>query len=99
MSAKHTPGPWSISPPMGTGIEPWFWVSASRTLHLQVSACDDGYVLGENEANARLIAAAPELLEDGQKLLNCLDGNATLSELNEAADKLKQTIAKARGEA
>jgi hypothetical protein len=52
---------------MGTGHlegrEPWFWVSADRTLHLQVAACPDGYVAGENEANARLIAAAPDLLE------------------------------------
>jgi hypothetical protein len=52
---------------MGTGHlegrEPWFWVSADRTLHLQVAACPDGYVASENEANARLIAAAPELLE------------------------------------
>ncbi len=64
---KHSPGPWTMSRPMGTGHlegrEPWFWVSADRTLHLQVAACPDGYVAGENEANARLIAAAPELLE------------------------------------
>jgi hypothetical protein len=44
------------------GREPWFWVYADRTLHLQVQACADGYVTGENEANARLIASAPELL-------------------------------------
>ena len=65
--SKHTPGPWTMSRPMGTGHlegrEPWFWVSADRTLHLQVAACPDGYVAGENEANARLIAAAPDLLE------------------------------------
>ena len=65
--SKHTPGPWTMSRPMGTGHlegrEPWFRVSADRTLHLQVAACPDGYVAGENEANARLIAAAPDLLE------------------------------------
>ena len=64
---QHTPGPWHMTGPMGTGHlkgrEPWFWVTAERTLHLQVAACSDGYVIGENEANARLIAAAPDLLE------------------------------------
>lgn len=57
---------------MGTdhlhGDEPWFWVSAERTLHLRVAACPDGFVVGENEANARLIAAAPDLLE---ALIDC----------------------------
>jgi hypothetical protein len=65
--SKHTPGPWEMSGPIGLGHlqgrEPWFWVSADRTLHLQVMACPDGFVIGENEANARLIAAAPDLLE------------------------------------
>jgi hypothetical protein len=65
--SKHTPGPWSMSGPMGkdhlSGREPWFWISAETTLHLQVMACADGYVRGENEANARLISAAPDLLE------------------------------------
>ena len=65
--SKYTPGPWSMSGPMGKdhlqGREPWFWVSADRTLHLQVAACPDGFVRGENEANARLIAAAPLLYE------------------------------------
>jgi hypothetical protein len=72
---RHTPGPWEISGPMGTehlgGREPWFWVFAERTLHLQVKACSDGFVRGENEANARLIAAAPELLAALHECLTC----------------------------
>jgi hypothetical protein len=70
--SKHTPGPWTMSCPMGTGHlegrEPWFWVSADRTLHLQVAACPDGYVAGENEANARLIADAPRLYDENKRL-------------------------------
>ena len=65
--SKHTPGPWILSGPMGTGHlhgrEPEFRVYAHRTLFLEVCADPDGYAHGENEANARLIAAAPELLE------------------------------------
>ena len=76
-AAKHTPAPWTMSVPMGTGHlegrEPWFWVSADRTLHLQVMACPDGYVCGENEANARLIAAAPDLLDALKELADLVD--------------------------
>lgn len=52
--SEHTPGPWTV--------EPW--------KHYLFSICGpDGVVLGEtcmpnSEANARLIAAAPELLAE-----------------------------------
>jgi len=72
MNAKHTPGPWRIQDlqpairagnckagPDGTR----FRVYGDTTLWLDVVADSDGFVFGENEANARLIAAAPELLE------------------------------------
>ena len=76
MSA-HTPGPWDMSNPMGKdhleGREPWFWVTARTTLHLRVSACADGYVVGENAANARLIAAAPELLAELRHLVRLME--------------------------
>ena len=66
----HTPGPWEMSAPMGRdhlyGAEPWFWVSGRHTLHIQVAAYSDGFVRGANEANARLIAAAPTLLEQAE---------------------------------
>jgi hypothetical protein len=95
---------------MGTGHlegrEPWFWVSADRTLHLQVAACPDGYVVSENEANARLIAAAPDLLAALQKFITVMESCSyypdTASErraLCQAAVKAKAAIFKATGEA
>jgi hypothetical protein len=72
---------------MGTdhlhGREPWFWVSADRTLHLQVKACPDGFVIGENEANARLIAQAPtmhDLLLRLADAIEALDGTSVENE-------------------
>lgn len=70
MEAKHTPGPWFI-----TGGEMTKYVEAriGNRLLQEVAAvgptvADDGYG-DQQQANARLIAAAPELLEALQSLL------------------------------
>lgn len=64
---KFTPGPWSIFGPLSDKDEPAYRVSAERTLLLTVSPCPDGFVRGENKANAHLIAAAPELYQALEK--------------------------------
>ena len=97
----HTPGPWAMSRPMGTehlrGAEPWFWVSADRTLHLRVAACADGYVVGENEANARLIAAAPDGYDAAILTIEHMEWS---TEQGRAAyEALRAFVAKARAEA
>lgn len=70
MEAKHTPGPWFI-----TGGEMTKYVEAriGNRLLQEVAAvgptvADDGYG-DQQQANARLIAAAPELLEALQAVL------------------------------
>ena len=61
---KHTPGPWEMRELKGyQSSDPVFLIEGNTTLHLMVVAFPDGHVVGENEANARLIAAAPDLLE------------------------------------
>jgi len=64
---QHTPGPWLVTGPFDTNdyddSEGWYRIEAARTLDLRVCRSADGYVEGENEANARLIAAAPDLLK------------------------------------
>ena len=60
MSEQHTPGPWVFRPdPNG---KPHYWVKR-----------DGGFVIcrvsGHGEADARLIAAAPELLAALESLL------------------------------
>lgn len=77
----HTPGPWHL------------WGRAEPS---QVIGCNGGFVAqtvgGNDEANARLISAAPELLEACLLARHiCEDGNA-LQQLIDAA------IAKATGE-
>lgn len=87
---KHTPGPWRRS---HESIDPeWDIVIAQHgVIVANVNAC------GQREANARLIAAAPELLEalevcaDALNPENCYD-------IPKAADKARAAIAKARGQ-
>ena len=54
MNAQHTPGPWAK---IGASV-----ANASTRKTIAVAVGCDGNS-GEEEANARLIAAAPELLE------------------------------------
>jgi hypothetical protein len=65
MSAQHTPGPWTLNFD-GTGAfreqdQPYVFVAAL------------GRPLAERKANARLIAAAPELLEALEEILGPLN--------------------------
>ena len=62
---KHTKGPWKV----GTG-----WIYAGNKPKGARSICEiPAYPWGNTEANARLIAAAPELLEACQAVLTRLD--------------------------
>jgi hypothetical protein len=96
---KHSPGPWVMSGPLGPKekiIDTSFWVSADTTLHLYVAPCADGFVFGENEANARLISAAPDLLSACQSALAMLnDPDADTDEANQLETILIAAIKKA----
>lgn len=66
MSGKHTPGPWeaSFSFPGRDGIGDVWQIDADSH-----AVCTTQFCYAPNtEANARLIAAAPDLLEAVQKL-------------------------------
>lgn len=64
----HTPGPWEALRPFGPDEKLW-WIYAKHpdsgeVSHAEVRAgCTEADELGDMAANARLIAAAPELLE------------------------------------
>lgn len=69
--AEHTPGPWEIRelPPDNCGeLEPIYRIEGEPTLFLTIAPCSDGYVPGQNKANAYLIAAAPDLLAELRRL-------------------------------
>ena len=80
MTAKpsHTPGPWKIMP-LGTVIY------APSKVGPNVTICT-----GTTPANARLIAAAPELLE----ALKELTSQKLITSRKEAMDKALKAIAK-----
>lgn len=92
----HTPGPWKT----GTGFHGvWpVWVMRPTSKLIALTQTDgqedaDGF---EGAANARLIAAAPDLLSDAEWVV----GDWELGHnVEDAIAALKATIAKARGEA
>ncbi len=96
MEVKHSLGPWK-----------WVQLEFSGYYHELHDAdgnvvCDDGSAQGEyspqidvKSENARLIAAAPDLLEALESVLeNCLDSDG----LAAAYEKARAAIAKAKGE-
>ena len=62
-TAKHTPGPWSFAPAV-PGAQRCFYISGNHDANnreVDIGTVQGGYY--SCEANARLIAAAPDLLE------------------------------------
>jgi hypothetical protein len=99
--SKHTPGPWSVADRLVPNGRRWVQRNHTRTLVALV------YSTPEREANARLIAAAPDLLEACNEALefaedqeDVLDGSYGQPEPNRAmqvATMLRAAIAKAEG--
>lgn len=96
MDSKHTPGPWhakagvtqmcdsdstTVARGRPHGSEGAFWWIFSPYDH------------GDAEADARLLAAAPDLLEALQRALNVLYATGAMTEANAARD----AIARATG--
>lgn len=96
--SKHTPGPWHVAEEMDDDDNVLYTVEADN---LPVA---DIYRKAEHEANARLIAAAPELLEALKELiawdLESLPGEVSLgySGIEQDIAHAKAAIAKALGE-
>ena len=62
MNAQYTPGPWAIAPKSLGGAEQIY-----TEKHGRIATINNTYPDAEAEANARLIAAAPELLQACKK--------------------------------
>lgn len=87
---KHTPGPW--------------YVESTKTTHFvlnenEVVIChtEDPMILGDATANARLIAAAPELLEALYQAAKFFNVHASTPAEFKLRDYLEDAIAKATG--
>ena len=91
MNTKHTPGPWKFS---FESIHPeWAIVTTGGGAVVANVNADH-----RQEANASLIAAAPDLLEAGEAFLRELDEGDSFPAWEAAKAKLRAAIAKARGE-
>lgn len=71
MTSKHTPGPWKVTHPKSGRVQ----ISHSRggMVGHAPQICAMWRSSDVTEANARLIAAAPELLEKLQQLLSAYE--------------------------
>ena len=98
--ATHTPGPWHVAGDAvysGTRTEKGGWVNSEQVFprYVEDPASDTFQRL---EANARLIAAAPELLEACEAAFMQFEHNGDEAPEDRAIlDQLQHAIAKARG--
>jgi hypothetical protein len=108
MSAAHTPGPWSSK--HRQGADGMYRTEVFSDLHGGIATCDwtpkhcgDGVTGTYREANARLIAVAPELLDALQAMTEIAEWTIRFSPIPEGADgpiiKARAAIAKATGKA
>lgn len=103
MNAKHTPGPWMYS---GAGSIKRDYTAIGctdgETIATAWGHSNSGFFVSEEEkeANARLIAAAPELLEALQEaisLIESIDGRDNSCDPRSDISDLKAVVAKAMG--
>lgn len=105
MSAKHTPGLWAIQEYKGSSAPTIFQHETCEPVAevSNVGEDSDGSRDKDEElANARLIAAAPELLAAIQDMLNRVEwaqrpGQSVQAGILAGAEKLREAIAKAEG--
>jgi hypothetical protein len=88
---KHTPGPWVVDPAVRQG----FTVYAPKEGFIVGTQDEEGrYGAIESEANARLIAAAPDLLALAERIARLPEHGHYLALIDQAS----AAIAKATGE-
>lgn len=102
MKTTHTPGPWKLEPAAPNGWHITCEILTRKSLvgytysHTGQKEMDD--------ANARLIASAPELLEALRLALTCLDAMAdgraldVVDIVGDAATQAAAALARAEGE-
>ncbi|WP_454676643.1 hypothetical protein [Achromobacter marplatensis] len=108
MTTKHTPGPWHAGEPFESfpGAELRFHISQAEGAPYTQHYSDVANLLAETipgekldiqRANARLIAAAPELLDALEVLLDMDISYQRGPKVQEAESAARLAVAKARG--
>ncbi len=102
MNAKHTPGPWRVS--LHLKIVTVEWQKNQREPKEQICDCRFSTCQKlEQEANAHLIAAAPEMLDaliEAEEYISEIMGPADRDDRPDQANiltKIRNAIRKARG--
>ncbi len=101
MKAKHTPGPWELEEwefDYGPTGDFSIYQSRSKTPRMPIACVQLPFNGKRTEANARLIAAAPELLEAAIELKDVCNRPSAARTRAEAWRKLDAAITKATGE-
>lgn len=108
---KHTPGPWEA---LGNIVRSPMYQPGGLPRGVIIAECRDGYYLPHTEeakANARLIAAAPDLLEAIKQIIWKLERKEMVAscperfefakiDINDAAVRMaREAFAKATGDA
>ena len=92
--AKHTPGPWAVERfPFSIGV----YTEMPENQCLAILQNEERLVTPELEANARLIAAAPDLLEACKSAIRMWDEDPRMPN-GGIADSLRAAITKAEGQ-
>jgi hypothetical protein len=99
----HIPGPWIVFDRSDVTPSEPFWIGADHpevgevTFASVRNGCDEAAELGDLEANARLIAAAPELFNACVLTLKWLEQNAPAWSATDEIAELRRVIKKANG--
>lgn len=96
--AKHTPGPWSVVKPQDERVQQ-FRIFSNRKYIGSIGNSDE--TVAETKANARLIAAAPDLLEAIKEYFEAYANEGKkpgwIKRVGAARRKVNAAIAKAEG--
>ena len=98
---KHTPGPWHVTDVSGNEGEAEIIEAKHRGIAWTNDSWDEmkqqGYISQEDKANARLIAAAPDLFAALRDLITGLPEEYDDKWTKDLVEKGKRAIAKAKG--
>jgi hypothetical protein len=98
METKHEPGPWAVNDQRASGwMNNAMYVGSENTGKIIARVYNDN---GGEEANARLISAAPSLLEALETMLDCFvnDPLGWMDSSDIAIEKAYDAIHKVKGD-